>query len=92
MSTLIAKPLTALAKEIWFDKEHFYVRLMDGRELSVPLEWFPSLRKASDQQRKRWRLIGGGVGIHWSALNEDISVSALLGAIAKQLEQVMFII
>ncbi len=92
MSTLTAKPLTALANEVWFDKEHFYVRLMDGRELSVPLEWFPRLRKATDQQRKRWRLIGRGVGIHWSALNEDISVSALLGAIAKQLEQVMFII
>jgi len=55
-----------------------HVRLSDGREISVPLEWFPRLRDASEEQRKHWRLIGKGVGIHWEELDEDISVEALL--------------
>lgn len=55
-----------------------HVQLSDGREISVPLEWFPRLRDASEKQRKDWRLIGKGVGIHWEQLDEDISVEALL--------------
>jgi hypothetical protein len=55
-----------------------HVRLLDGREISVPLEWFPNLRDATNEQRKKWRLIGRGVGIHWGELDEDISVCALL--------------
>ena len=54
------------------------VELADGREISVPLNWFPRLRKATRSQRNKWRLIGGGVGIHWEDLDEDISVPALL--------------
>ncbi len=53
---------------------------MDGREIGVPLEWFPRLRDASDDQRKRWRLIGKGIGITWEELDEDISVSGLMKA------------
>jgi hypothetical protein len=55
-----------------------HVRLLDGREISVPFEWFPKLRDASIEQKKRWRLIGRGIGIHWDELDEDISVAALL--------------
>ena len=55
-----------------------YVRLADGRELAVPLEWFPRLRKASAEQLARYRLIGDGIGIHWPDLDEDISVEGLL--------------
>jgi hypothetical protein len=55
-----------------------HVCLRDGREISVPLEWFPKLRDASAKQRKKWRLIGKGIGINWPDLDEDISVSALL--------------
>jgi len=55
-----------------------HVLLQDGREVSVPLEWFPTLRNASDKQRTHWRLIGNGVGIHWPDIDEDISVAALL--------------
>jgi hypothetical protein len=55
-----------------------HIRLLDGREISVPLQWFPRLRDASTAQRKKWRLIGKGVGIHWETLDEDISVAALL--------------
>ncbi len=54
------------------------VVLVDGREVDVPLEWFPRLRDASPEQRADWRAIGGGVGIHWPALDEDISVAGLL--------------
>jgi hypothetical protein len=56
------------------------VVLADGRELSAPLEWFPRLRDATAQQRARWRLIGGGQGIHWPDIDEDIAVSTLLRA------------
>jgi hypothetical protein len=52
--------------------------LSDGRVISVPLEWFPALRKATAKQRNNWRLIGKGVGIHWEDLDEDISVEGLL--------------
>ena len=44
MSSSIARPLHALAKEVWFDQDMMYVRLVDGREIAVPLDWFPSLR------------------------------------------------
>ncbi|QQR35653.1 DUF2442 domain-containing protein [Devosia oryziradicis] len=54
------------------------VTLDDGRELSVPVEWFPRLRDASDLDRANWRLIGRGEGIHWPAIDEDISVRGLL--------------
>ena len=54
------------------------VRLVDGREISVPLEWYPRLRRATPAQRRGWRLIGGGLGIHWPAIDEDISVAGLL--------------
>jgi hypothetical protein len=52
--------------------------LADGRELSAPIEWFPRLRDATDAQRKNWRLIGGGEGVHWPDVDEDIAVSTLL--------------
>lgn len=54
------------------------VRLADGREISAPLEWFPRLRDGSAEARADWRLIGGGIGIHWPQLDEDISVAGLL--------------
>ena len=54
------------------------VDLSDGRSISVPLAWYPRLSHASSAERKRWRLIGRGVGIHWEDLDEDISVEGLL--------------
>jgi hypothetical protein len=54
------------------------ITLADGRELSAPLEWFPTLRDATDSQRRNWRLIGGGEGVHWPDLDEDIAISTLL--------------
>jgi hypothetical protein len=78
MSTLANKSVNVLASKVWFTKDMLYVLLQDGREIGVPLLWFPRLRKASEEQLRNWRLIGKGVGIHWEALDEDISVSALL--------------
>lgn len=78
MGTLAAKPFEALASEVWFDADMIHVRLLDGREISAPLEWFPCLRDATEEQRNHWRLIGKGVGIHWRDLDEDISVDGLL--------------
>jgi len=78
MSTLVAKISEALASDVWFDADLLHIRLLDGRELSVPLEWFPKLRNAAGKQRDKWRLIGRGIGIHWDELDEDISIPALL--------------
>jgi hypothetical protein len=52
---------------------------VDGRELSVPVDWFPALAGATEAQRAHWRLIGQGTGIHWPDVDEDISVPHLLG-------------
>ncbi|HXH20438.1 MAG TPA: DUF2442 domain-containing protein [Dehalococcoidia bacterium] len=54
------------------------VELSDGRSISVPLAWYPRLLHARPEERRRWRLIGGGQGIHWDDLDEDISVEGLL--------------
>lgn len=78
MSTSAAKQPEAMASTVWFDDDMMHIRLADGREIGVPLEWFPKLRDATKEQREKWRLIGKGVGIHWDELDEDISVSALL--------------
>ena len=53
--------------------------LSDGRTVSAPLSWYPRLIHATPEERGNWRLIGGGEGIHWPALDEDISVEMLLG-------------
>ena len=70
---------TASATDVYFDMKHIHVRLSDGREISAPLEWFPRLYHATEAQRQQWELIGGGVGIHWEDIDEDISVAGLLG-------------
>lgn len=73
-----ANPLGAWAVDVQFADDALRVRLTDGREIAVPLEWFPRLRDATAEQRSHWRLIGRGVGIHWEDLDEDLSVAGLL--------------
>jgi len=67
-----------MALEVTFEDTLFRVVLDDGRELAVPIEWFPRLRNATVEQRRNWRLIGRGEGIHWPDVDEDISVRGLL--------------
>ena len=67
-----------LVVDVSFTRYSLRVTLADGREVSVPLEWFPRLRKATPAQRKNWRLIGCGVGIRWEDVDEDISAESLL--------------
>lgn len=78
MRTSAAKATEIMAKEVWFDPDMMHVRLLDGRIISVPLGWLPRLRDALPRQRDNWRFTGGGIGIHWPDLDEDIAVSALL--------------
>jgi hypothetical protein len=73
--TLRTEPL---AVDVAVNETVLHVTLDDGRELSVPVEWFPRLRDASHADRANWRLIGRGEGIHWPTLDEDISVRGLL--------------
>jgi hypothetical protein len=78
MSSSTADTGTLLATDVQFDAERLHVALSDGRQISVPLGWFPRLRGATMQQRQHWELIGRGVGIHWPDLDEDLSVAGLL--------------
>ena len=73
-------PTAVLAVDVSFTDDALRVRLSDGREVSVPLEWFPRLRDATPKQRANWRLIARGIGIHWEDVDEDIAVTTLLGA------------
>ena len=68
----------ASATKVWFDKEDMWVALSDGRQLSIPLMYFPRLLNASPEQRSHYELSGGGTGIHWEEIDEDISVPGLL--------------
>ncbi len=78
MNTSPVKQFTAIATDVRVDSEMLQVYLSDGRIVSVPIEWFPKLRDASEKQRNNWRLIGGGIGIHWEDIDEDLSVAGLL--------------
>ena len=72
------RPTTALAKMIAFADDLMHVHLTDGRIISAPLVWFPVLHAATPEQRDRWEIGGGGVGLHWPDLDEDLSVAGLL--------------
>jgi hypothetical protein len=54
------------------------VRLMDGRTISVPLVWYPRLLSATEEQRRNWQISGGGYGIHWPDVDEDLSTEGML--------------
>jgi hypothetical protein len=66
------------AEEVSVTADTLSVDLSDGRTVSVPLAWFPRLLHGSDEERGNWRLIGNGEGIHWEALDEDISIESLI--------------
>ena len=66
------------ARDVTVSDDTLRVDLSDGRSISAPLAWYPRLLRATPAERKRWRLIGRGLGIHWTDLDEDISVEGLL--------------
>ena len=66
------------AERVTITKDTLTVDLSDGRTISAPLAWYPRLLNATAQERKNWRLIGKGQGLHWEDLDEDISVEGLL--------------
>jgi hypothetical protein len=75
MNTLAFEPR---AKKVTFDTDNMWVELTDGRLLGVPLAYFPRLLNAAQAQRYDYIISGGGTGLHWDELDEDISVKALL--------------
>jgi hypothetical protein len=75
MNTLTFEPG---AKKLSFDSDNMWVELTDGRQLGVPLAYFPRLLNASQSQKTDYIISGGGTGLHWEELDEDISVKGLL--------------
>ncbi len=69
---------TAVAQKVRVTDRALVVELRDGRVVSVPLAWYPRLAEGSPRERRRWELLGPGIGIHWPDLDEDISIEGLL--------------
>lgn len=65
-------------KDVRFTAEDMSVDLVDGRTITVPLSWYPRIQRASAKQRASWTLSGGGYGIHWPDIDEDLSTEGLL--------------
>lgn len=81
MSTLT---LEAKAAKVFFDEDNLWLLLKDGRQISVPLVYFPRLLNAKPEERAKFEISGGGIGLHWDDLDEDISVPSLLaGNVSK---------
>ena len=59
-------------------EDELSVRLVDGRTITVPIVWYPRLMNATSEQRAHWEIAGGGYGIHWPELDEDLSTEGLL--------------
>jgi hypothetical protein len=76
MSSLVS------AMRVRFDEDSFWVDLSDGRTLGVPLAWFPRLLRGTPEQREQVRMTSRG--LHWDALDEDVSIAGLLAALGDQ--------
>lgn len=72
------RQMNPLATKVECTDTMLKVYLSDGREVGAPLAWFPRLHQATPEQRRKWRPIGGGIGMHWEEIDEDISVESLL--------------
>ena len=75
---ILAVDMHPLAHNVLCSEDSLSVDLLDGRTISVPISWFPSLSQATKQQRENWEILGDGEGVHWPDLDEDLSVSGLL--------------
>jgi Protein of unknown function (DUF2442) len=65
-------------KDVRLTDELITVDLVDGRTIAVPLVWYPRLLHATSEQRSRWQICGGGYGLHWEELDEDLSTEGML--------------
>lgn len=65
-------------KSVDFNNDMIVVYIMDGRIISVPLIYYPRLFNASNEQRMNWKISGGGYGMHWAEIDEDLSYEGLL--------------
>lgn len=72
----------AIADSVSFTDTELVVKLKDARTIMVPLMWYPKLESATTEQLNNFRFIGGGRGIHWEALDEDLSVNGFLKGVA----------
>lgn len=87
MSSLAIDTDNLITSRVYVTENTLTVDLEDGRTITVPIEWFPRLVHATVDERADWRLIGHGEGIHWPALDEDISVAGLLVGIPSRESQ-----
>lgn len=71
-------PSSARARQVEFDDDRMIISLEDGRVLSVPLEWFPRLLHATENQRRAVRISRNGHGLYWDQIDEDLTVAGLL--------------
>jgi hypothetical protein len=78
MSTLRTEMQTAKAQKVTVTEDSIIVDLIDGRTISAPIAWYPRLLHGRPEERNNLRLIGGGGGIHWPDLDEDVSIQNLL--------------
>ncbi len=76
--------MRSLADSVQFTEDMMWVRLTDGRQLGVPLVYFPRLLRATAEDRMEYEISGGGTGLHWPNLDEDILVSGLLNGVGDQ--------
>ncbi len=78
MSSSTVETSSVLAIRVAVNDDTLSVELSDGRTIGAPLAWYPRLAHGTRKERRHWRLIAGGRGIHWPDLDEDISVANLL--------------
>jgi hypothetical protein len=83
--SILATAADERVADVRFDDERLIVDLVDGRTIAAPLAWYPRLLAATSEQRAQWELAGGGYGIHWPDVDEDLSTEGLLrGAAAAK--------
>lgn len=75
---ILALKTDGRVEAVYFTRDSLVVDLMDGRTISAPLTWYPKLLKASPKERSHWEVCGGGYGIHWPEIDEDLSTEGLL--------------
>jgi hypothetical protein len=78
MNTLTTELREATVENVAVTKDALELELADGRTVTAPLAWYPRLLHGTAKERANWRLIGGGEGVHWPDLDEDISVENVL--------------